>query len=148
MQHYKETSDKTILIVDDDRSIGEALQLVLREETNYRTLWMAESDLVLLSAPHMRPSLILLDYLMPVMDGLHLYDRLQESETMRGVPVVLMSAMTSLPDEALQQRGIRVLRKPFDVYDLLNMIDQFGEKNLGKQSSCIGSGLATGNQSI
>ncbi|HLZ62789.1 MAG TPA: response regulator [Ktedonosporobacter sp.] len=123
-------SEKTILIVDDDQDIGEALQCVLAEETDYRTLWMAESDLVLLSAPHMRPSLILLDYLMPIMDGLHLYDRLQESETMRDVPVVLISAATSLPYEELQQRGIRILRKPFDVNELLEVIDQLVEKKL------------------
>ena|SRR5579859_1443594 len=130
MQQPREMSEKTILIVDDDQDIGEALQCVLAEETAYRTLWMAESDLVLLSAPHMRPSLILLDYLMPIMDGLHLYDRLQESETMQGVPVVLISAATSLPYEELQQRGIRILRKPFDVNELLEVIDQLVEKKL------------------
>jgi len=130
MQQPREMSEKTILIVDDDQDIGEALQCVLAEETDYRTLWMAESDLVLLSAPHMRPSLILLDYLMPIMDGLHLYDRLQESETMRDVPVVLISAATSLPYEELQQRGIRILRKPFDVNELLEVIDQLVEKKL------------------
>jgi CheY-like chemotaxis protein len=123
MQQNESIPDKTILIVDDDRDIGEALQCVLAEETDFRTLWIAESDLALLSAPHMRPALILLDYLMPVMDGLRLYDRLQEAEAMRGVPVVLISAARSLPYEDLQRRGIRVLQKPFDVQDLLEVID-------------------------
>jgi DNA-binding response OmpR family regulator len=128
MQPEIVVSEKTILIVDDDRDIGEALQYVLSEETDYRTLWMAESDLVLLSAQHVHPSLILLDYLMPVMDGLHLYDRLQDVENVRGVPVILISAVTSLPYEELQQRGIRVLKKPFDVSELLGMINQVIQK--------------------
>ncbi|MBV9231387.1 MAG: response regulator [Chloroflexi bacterium] len=124
MRQEKVTDEKTVLIVDDDQDIGEALQYVLSEETDYRTLWMAESDLVLLSAPRVRPSLILLDYLMPIMDGLRLYDRLQDVENMRGVPVILISAATSLPYEELQKRHIRILKKPFDVPELLGMISQ------------------------
>lgn len=115
-------TEKTILIVDDDRDIGEALQCIIAEETSYRTLWIAESDLALLSAPHLRPSLIMLDYLMPVIDGLHLYDRLQDIPTMQGVPVMLISAATSLPYEELEKRGIRLVRKPFDVQELLEVI--------------------------
>jgi len=120
----KHTNEKTVLIVDDDRDIGEALHCVITSETNYRTLWIAESDLALLSAQHVRPSLILLDYLMPVMDGLHLYDRLQDMQHMRDVPVVLITAATALPYEKLQARGIRILKKPFDVPELLAILTQ------------------------
>jgi DNA-binding response OmpR family regulator len=120
----RHSDEKTVLIVDDDRDVGEALHSVITTETNYRTLWIAESDLALLSAQHIRPSLILLDYLMPVMDGLHLYDRLQELEHMQGVPVVLITAATVLPYEELRVRGIRVLKKPFDVPELLAMLTQ------------------------
>jgi CheY-like chemotaxis protein len=120
----RNADEKTVLIVDDDRDIGEALHCVITTETNYRTLWIAESDLALLSAQHVHPSLILLDYLMPVMDGLHLYDRLQDLEHMRGVPVVLITAATALPYEELQARGICILKKPFDVPELLDMLTQ------------------------
>ena len=124
VQDVKHVDEKTILIVDDDRDIGEALQCVITTETHYRTLWIAESDLALLSAQHVRPSLILLDYLMPIMNGLSLYDRLQELEHMRGVPVVLVTAATALPYDDLQARGIRILKKPFDVPELLAMFTQ------------------------
>ncbi len=116
--------DKTILIVDDDRDIGEMLKQVLTEQTNYRVLWIAESDLALHAAAHLRPSLILLDYMMPTMDGLKLYDHLQETENMRGVPVVLISARATLPFEALRERGIYILRKPFELSDLLDLVAQ------------------------
>lgn len=118
------TQDKTILIVDDDRDIGEMLKQVLTEQTNYRVLWIAESDLVLHAAAHLRPSLILLDYMMPTMDGLKLYDHLQETENMHGVPVVLISARATLPFEALRERGIYILRKPFELSDLLDLVAQ------------------------
>jgi DNA-binding response OmpR family regulator len=120
----RHSDEKTVLIVDDDRDIGEALYCVITAETNYRALWIAESDLALLSAQHVRPSLILLDYLMPVMDGLHLYDRLQELDHMRGVPVVLITAATALPYEELRVRGIHILKKPFDVPELLAVLTQ------------------------
>lgn len=116
------TDDKVILIVDDDRDIGDVLQKIIQDQTNYRTLWIAESELALNAASFMRPSLLLLDYMLPMMDGLVLYDHLQEIETMRGVPTVLISASTTLPFEALRTRGIYLLRKPFELSDLLDML--------------------------
>ena len=124
MVRSESTQDKTILVVDDDRDIGEMLKQVLTEQTNYRVLWIAESDLALHAAAHLRPSLILLDYMMPTMDGLKLYDHLQETENMRGVPVVLISARATLPFEALRERGIYILRKPFELSDLLDLVAQ------------------------
>lgn len=118
------TSEKTILIVDDDRDIGEMLQSIITQQTDYRVIWIAESDLVLMAVQHLRPSLILLDYMMPTMDGLDLYDRLQSLDNMRGVPVVLISARATLPFEELRARGIYLLRKPFDLTDLLDILAQ------------------------
>lgn len=117
-----EKTDKTVLIVDDDRDIGDILQKIIIDQTNYRVVWIAESDLALNAASFMRPSLLLLDYMLPTMHGLDLYDRLQEIETMRGVPTVLISASASLPFDELRSRGIYLLRKPFDLNDLLDII--------------------------
>jgi CheY-like chemotaxis protein len=116
--------EKTILIVDDDRSIGEMLKQTIAQNTIHRAVWIAESDLVLETARHLHPSLILLDYIMPFMDGLQLYDHLQRVETMRNVPVILISGSTTLPFEKLRERGFYVLRKPFELNDLLDMIAQ------------------------
>lgn len=116
--------EKTILIVDDDRSIGEMLKQTIAQNTSHRAVWIAESDLVLETARHLHPSLILLDYIMPFMDGLQLYDHLQRIETMRNVPVILISGSPTLPFEKLRERGIYVLKKPFNLSDLLDMIAQ------------------------
>lgn len=116
--------ERTILIVDDDRSVGELLKQAIAENTTYRAVWIAESDLVLETARHLHPSLILLDYIMPFMDGLQLYDHLQRIETMRNVPVILISGSPTLPFEKLRERGISILKKPFQLNDLLDMIAQ------------------------
>ena len=118
-----ETRDnKTVLIVDDDRDIGDVLQKIILDQTSYKVVWIAESDLALNAASFMRPSLLLLDYMLPTMHGLDLYDRLQEIETMRGVPTVLISASETLPFDELRSRGIYLLRKPFDLNDLLDIL--------------------------
>ncbi|HEU0001114.1 MAG TPA: response regulator [Ktedonobacteraceae bacterium] len=118
------TQEKTILIVDDDRVMGEMLKQTITQNTNHRAVWIAESDLVLETARHLHPSILLLDYIMPFMDGLQLYDHLQRVETMRNVPVILISGSPTLPFEKLRERGIHVLRKPFELSDLLDMIAQ------------------------
>ena len=118
------TGERTVLIVDDDRDVGDILQKIILDETDYKVVWIAESDLALDAAWYLRPSLLLLDYMLPSMDGLDLYDRLQGIEGMRGVPTVLISASETLPFEELRARGIYLLKKPFELGDLLDMLAQ------------------------
>jgi len=110
--------------VDDDRDVGDILQKIILDQTDYKVVWIAESDLALDAAWYLRPSLLLLDYMLPSIDGLDLYDRLQGMEGMRGVPTVLISASETLPFEELRARGIYLLKKPFELDDLLDMLAQ------------------------
>ena len=118
------TGERIVLIVDDDRDVGDILQKIILDQTDYKVVWIAESDLVLDAAWYLRPSLLLLDYMLPSIDGLDLYDRLQGMEGMRGVPTVLISASETLPFEELRARGIYLLKKPFELGDLLDMLAQ------------------------
>ena len=118
------TGEKIVLIVDDDRDVGDILQKIILDQTDYKVVWIAESDLALDAAWYLRPSLLLLDYMLPSIDGLDLYDRLQGMEGMRGVPTVLISASETLPFEELRARGIYLLKKPFELGDLLDMLAQ------------------------
>jgi two-component system, response regulator, stage 0 sporulation protein F len=119
-----QAQEKTILIVDDDRATGEVLRSIIVDQTHYRALWIAESDLALEAAPHLKPSLILLDYVMPTLDGLKLFDYMQRLEHIRGVPVILISARTTIPFEQLQKRGMHFLHKPFEMDELLNLVNR------------------------
>jgi len=118
------TGERTVLIVGDDRDVGDLLQKIILDQTDYKVVWIAESDLALDAARYLRPSLLLLDYMLPSIDGLDLYDRLQGMEGMRGVPTVLISASETLPFEELRARGIYLLKKPFELGDLLDMLAQ------------------------
>lgn len=110
----------TILIVEDDEHIGGFLQHVIDEETPYQTAVVHDGPHALEKAQQIHPCLLLLDYRLPGMDGLEVYDRLQSMEETRGVPAIMMSA--TLPTEELQSRGIYQLRKPMDIGNVIRMI--------------------------
>ena len=110
----------TILIVEDDTDTGEFLRQVIDEETPYTTAVVPDGPRALEKAQQVHPCLLLLDYLLPGMSGLEVYDRLQNMEETRGVPAIMMSA--TLPIEELQRRGIYQLRKPMDIGNVIRMV--------------------------
>ena len=125
----------TILIVEDDADIAQFLQQLIEEETPYHTNVIDNGKVALEQAPEINPCLLLLDYRLPGVNGLELYDRLQEKEAIRGVPAIMMSA--TLPVKELEQRGIYQLRKPMDIGSVLRMITHaiatYEEKSLQQQ---------------
>jgi len=110
----------SILIVEDDENIGEFLQQAIDEYTPYQTTVVHDGFDALETAMQIKPCLLLLDYKLPGLNGLEIYDHLQGMEETRGVPTIMMSA--SLPVEELKQRGIYQLRKPMDIGNVIRMI--------------------------
>jgi len=110
----------TVLIVEDDADIGHFLQQLIEEETPYNSVVIDNGLTALEEAPKVHPCLMLLDYRLPGINGLELYDRLQEKDNVNQVPAIMMSA--TLPVRELEQRGIYQLRKPMDVGGVLRMI--------------------------
>ena len=110
----------SILIVEDDENVGEFLQQAIDEFTPYLTTVVHDGFDALDRARQIQPCLLLLDYKLPGLNGLEIYDHLQSMEETRGVPTIMMSA--SLPVEELQRRGIYQLRKPMDIGNVIRMI--------------------------
>jgi len=67
------------------------------------------------------PDLFLLDYYLPRMNGLDLYDRLHEIEALSHVPTIFMSANPPLKE--LKKRNLLSVRKPFNLRELLHTIE-------------------------
>lgn len=110
----------SILIVEDDENVGEFIQQTIDEYTPYQTTVVHDGFDALERARQIQPCLMLLDYKLPGMNGLEIYDHLQSIEETRDVPTIMMSA--SLPVAELQQRGIYQLRKPMDIGNVIRMI--------------------------
>jgi CheY-like chemotaxis protein len=68
------------------------------------------------------PDLFLLDYQLPDINGLELADRLQATEALKHIPILLMSA--NLPKQEAEKRQIAFLEKPFGMDELLQTIEK------------------------
>jgi CheY-like chemotaxis protein len=114
----KAVPDKTILLVEDDPATRGAMKMVLQWE-GYRVECAANGQEALgrLLAGE-RPSLILLDLNMPVMDGRQLRHEMQQDPALAAIPIVTVSAARDV--DAFETAG-RV-RKPFEPAELLEAI--------------------------
>ena len=114
---------KSILVVEDDQTIREALKLFLEVEGfDVLTAGDGQQALDTLSRSPIKPRLILLDLMMPIMDGYEfLSQRLQNSE-LKTIPVVAVSAFSS-PSEELGAQGF--VKKPVDLHDLMQFVERF-----------------------
>jgi two-component system response regulator (stage 0 sporulation protein F) len=129
----------SILIVEDDENVGEFLQQAIDEFTPYLTTVVHDGFDALERARQIQPCLLLLDYKLPGLNGLEIYDQLQSMEETRGVPTIMLSA--SLPTEEIQRRGIYQLRKPMDIGNVIRMITHalatFEERRLSDNHQSI-----------
>jgi DNA-binding response OmpR family regulator len=112
---------KLIFIVEDDEEIGNLLLQIIEQETVHKAIHHVDARNALQAATQVMPHLLLLDYSLPDMNGLELYDWLQSFEHLKNIPTILMSARNP-PIEEIQIRGILYLRKPFAVTELLAII--------------------------
>ncbi len=116
--------DKTVLIIDDDTALRNALQLVL-QHVGYRvaTAYDGEHGLDILRSMRTAPDLILLDLNMPVMTGWE-FRRAQKRDTrIAHIPVVVFSADRSLTELPFAIDAVECLQKPLDFARLVERID-------------------------
>ncbi|HUG06651.1 MAG TPA: response regulator [Candidatus Limnocylindria bacterium] len=108
------------MVVEDDRQIGELLAGVINDEAGYRAIHLTQPGDALRTLEQLKPDLLVLDVSLPEMSGLELYDRLQQDERMRNVPVIFETAVAREHGAEFRKRGItKVLQKPFDLNDLI-----------------------------
>ena len=115
------SSSKLIFIVEDDEDIGALLLQIIEQETIHKAIHHVNARNALNAMMRTMPHLLLLDYSLPDMNGLELYDWLQSFDHVKNTPAILMSARNP-PLEEIHKRGIIYLRKPFAVTELLAII--------------------------
>ena len=117
-------SKKKILIVDDEDDILHFLELVLREK-GYEVATASGGHEALTKAQVDRPDLVLLDIMMPQMDGWEVLKLLRVDEETAHIPVAMLSARTEAKDrvQGLQEGAIDYICKPFSLQELLGKIE-------------------------
>lgn len=113
-------SAQSILIVDDEFSLAETLAEILAWE-GYVIVTAPNGRVALTEMEKAAPSLVLLDFMMPVMDGLEMLRWMRQRPGLERIPVILMTAAhLALPPEQRQYDAL--LRKPFEVSAVLKLV--------------------------
>ena len=112
-------SEALLLIIDDDRPSRQLLQQLLRKD-NYRLEFAEDGETGLAMASQLQPDLILLDVVMPRMDGFEVCRRLRQDPKLAEVPVLML---TALEDHESRLTGLEAgaddfISKPYHVAEL------------------------------
>ena len=112
---------KTILLVDDEDSMVEVLSGLLEDE-GYHVVAASDGEeaLTRIAGPEL-PDLVLLDVMMPKVDGREVLRRMHADPQLRSIPVILMSA-TAHPISQAELGEAVFLQKPFDLHVLLQTL--------------------------
>src|SRR5690349_5205953 len=110
---------RVVLVVEDDPDIREATRLILEEEAGCTVFTAADGVEALELLPRMpHPALILLDLMMPRMDGAELLKVLRADDVVAAIPIVIVSAMA----DPNMPGATRVVRKPVAIDTLLSLV--------------------------
>jgi len=126
---------KKILVVDDEEDILHFLELVLGEK-GYEVVTAGGGQEALTRAHVDRPDLILLDIMMPQMDGWEVLKLLRVDDETAPIPVAMLSARTEARDrvQGLQEGAADYICKPFSLQELLGKIEAVFAQVEGKIS--------------
>lgn len=116
--------NKRILVVDNEPSIQEVAQICLETVAGWEVSIAGSGLEGLATAEREQPDAILLDVMMPDMDGLDTFSRLQANPITKAIPVILLTAKVQTTDrQNYRKLGIRsTIAKPFSPLELAQQI--------------------------
>jgi signal transduction histidine kinase len=115
-----EDSTNLVMLVDDDETLREGLSTLI-ETQGWRVFQAENGQVALEHLDHKKPTLILLDLNMPVMDGFEFLTRLQDNDKWRSTPVIVLTAknLTAQEQAHLNQQVETIFKKDADNQDEL-----------------------------
>jgi CheY-like chemotaxis protein len=118
---------RDVLVVDDDRGFVQLVERILDSTGRGMSVRRAYDGEESLAAMRARaPDLVLLDVIMPGLDGFQVLERMRQEDELAVLPVILLTA-TSFAEDALRQRGNQMI------------IRRFGEMGTGEVLRCLGA---------
>ena len=128
--------DNCVLVVEDDPDIRDTVADVLQDE-GYDVVSAkhgAEGIACLKSAARL-PAIIILDLMMPVMDGIAFREEQKKNPRWSEIPVLVLSADRTSRDKATAMGARAYLQKPFDINQLLDLLREIEESPQGSLST-------------
>lgn len=112
-----------VLVIEDDGDISQVLRMILETE-GHEVLLAEDGSRGVATATRRRPDVVILDIMMPFMDGFAVLEALREDERTASTPVLMLTANQT---EAVEERCYRLgaqafVRKPFDPGILLGAV--------------------------
>lgn len=119
------TDTPLVLICDDDNLVTELVQFRL-EAKGYEVVTAEDGEEALRKAGETNPSMIVLDAMMPKMDGFNVLSKLKASDAMKDIPVIMLTARKSEKDivSALEKGAEDYMVKPFIPDELIARISR------------------------
>jgi len=117
------SSPRAILLIEDDPSIQGAISLLLEREGFTVTCAGNGAEALRLLGAGEPPALILLDMMMPIMNGLEFREAQQRDPRLAAIPVVVLSATPGAEESVDLPPPSAVIPKPFDIDQLLAVVE-------------------------
>ncbi|MDO8735306.1 MAG: response regulator [Elusimicrobiota bacterium] len=122
---------KKILVVDDEKDIVEIISMYLERE-DYKVMGACDGVEALQKIISSPPDLVILDIMMPKLDGHSLNIKLKENPETKDIPVIVITGKGHLREIITAREDVTVadyLEKPFQMNELLEKIKNVFEKN-------------------
>jgi len=113
---------KTVLVVEDDTGIGSFLVQAILQETLHHAMLVTDGLQAIKAVSSIKPSLLILDYQLPRMNGIEIYDHLHATKGLEDIPAIMISAR--LPRKEIAKRNIVAMSKPLELDDFLQAIEK------------------------
>jgi len=118
-----EQRKRVVVIGEDDEPIAVLLRDALNDEPGYQAVVVPDGALLLDTVRQVHADLLILDIMMPGLNGFEIYDKVRDDPEIRKMPVLFVSAATKQFEPEFTQREItEVIAKPFDLNDFLDRV--------------------------
>ncbi len=134
-----------ILFIEDDCDIGELVSYVLRKIGKFEISHCLSGREALDKCESFAPHLVLVDMMMPEMDGVQTLTNLKKIPGYEDVPAIFMTAKAQTHEQLTYQRlgAIGVIVKPCDPVELCSRIQGFWQKHLDSRSQAETQGVSS-----
>ena len=120
-------SEKKILLVDDDQDFAQLLEFDFKKK-GYQVVTANNGEDGLAKAMSEKPNLIILDVVMPHMDGYTLVQEIKRHDDLRKTPIIVITAKTDMQDIFLNEGVSCCMIKPFKTEEFLQNVKQLAQQ--------------------